>query len=318
MTGIVVAVAAVLAAVPLAQADTFPTKQIRMTIPLGPGSPTDAYARVMARQMEKQMGQPIVVENLPGAAGIIGTRTLVRAAPDGYTIGLVSNGYVSHHLTSNEVQYRWPQDFVLVHQGVDAQETVLVSTKAPVKTLPELVAYAKANPGKLNIGDPGSFTSPHIISEMFQYVTGVKFTQVTYKTSAEMIQALHRGEIDLTFVTAATLPAGVTAGTWRAVALLRDTRSPGLPDIPTAKEQNVNLSYKLWLGFALPKGTPQDIADRWTREVNTALDSAEVKKFLDDQKMIAIAGSKADMQRSIDEEMAALKNLIEVAKIPKM
>jgi len=313
MIRVVLRVAAFIALVtlaPAAGAQQYPSKPIRLIMPAGAGGTSDAYVRTIARDIESRLGQPIVVENLVGGGGVIGTRALTRAAPDGYTIGWVSNAYLSHHLTSKEPQYRWPNDFAFVHKGTSVQIGLVVSSKTPFKTVRELIEHAKANPGKIKAANPGLFTHSFMNSKQFQAMTGVKFTDVSYRTSPDSVRSVFIGETDLSFAAKGLFLPGVEAGTARLLGLLNEARDPATPDVPTLKESGVDQVSTVFQGFALPANTPQAIVDRWYEEITKANQTPEVRKMIEAQSLILETDSRLEMTRSVNEDVLMFERIM--------
>ena len=299
-----------------AAAQNFPNRPIKMIFPGAAGTSLDAYMRAMATQLETQLGQPVVVENLPGAGAVIGTSKLVNSPPDGHTIGFLTTTSVAHHLSTLKPHFRWPEDFVLVHQGVRYYYGMIIHAKLPFKSAREVVQYAKANPGKFKVGNPGVYTSGDIMSRLVQKAAGVEFLDVPYKSSQAMHLALWTGEVDASFVGfPGSTEAGMEAKTMRPLALTSKARNPLYPDIPTLSEGGVNMVFESWLGFGLPKGTPRAIADRWYKEIATALQSPAMVKLVNDQKTTLITTSREDMVQAIDAEVNYMKGLLKEAGI---
>ncbi len=298
-----------------ATAQEYPARPIKMIMPAGAGGTSDAYARAVAREVETALGKPIVVENMAGAGGVIGTRALVRSASDGYTIGWVTNSYISHHLTSKDPQYRWPDDFILVHKGTSVQVGLVVNAKTPFKSVRELIEYAKANPRKLNAANAGNFTQAFMASKLFQNLAGIELTDVAYKTSPDMVRSVFAGETDLVFTPPGLYEPGVAAGTIRPLALLNEKRYPAMPRIPTMIENGVNMTYYSFQGFVFPKGTPIPIVDRWHREIEKANQSAVIRKMIEVQSLIEEKGSRDEMVRQVNQDVAVFEKLMKDAKL---
>ncbi|MFO1189571.1 MAG: tripartite tricarboxylate transporter substrate binding protein [Alphaproteobacteria bacterium] len=300
---------------PAAAQQQYPTKPIRMVMPAAAGNTSDAYVRAVARDIESRLGQPIVVENLVGGGGVIGTRAVARAAPDGYTIGWVSASYLSHHLTSKEPQYRWPDDFTFVHKGTSVQVVLAASTKAPFKTARELIDYAKANPRKVKAANPGLFNHSFINSKRFQTLTGIAFTDVNYRASTDSVRSVFIGETDLTFVAKGPVLPGVEAGAIRILALLNEAPDPRSPEIPTLRSMGINQVSSVFQGFTFPGNTPPAIVERWYQEISKANQSAEVQKMVEAQGLIVETASREDMIRSVNEDITALETVMKELKL---
>lgn len=293
---------------PPAVAQNFPNRPVRLIFPGAPGTSLDAFLRAMALQLESQMGQNVFVENLPGAGAVIGTSKLINSPPDGHTIALLTTTMVSHHLTTKKPHFRWPEDFVLAHQGVRYYYGLVIHANLPFKSVQDVVQYAKANPGKVKVGNPGVYTVGEIMSRLVQKEAGVQFLDVPYKSSAALHLALWTGEVDMSFVgVPGSTGPGIEAKTMRVLALTSKSRSTAFPGVATLAESGVGMVFESWLGFTLPKGTPAAIADRWYKEIAAALESPAIKKLIAEQKTALITSSREDMVRAISEEVNGMK-----------
>ena len=275
---------------PPAFAQTFPTKPLQIIVPLVPGGGTDLLARVIADKLRDKFGQPVTVENRSGAAGNIGADAVFKAAPDGHTLlftqpaPLVVNKALYGKLTFE------PEQFVPIAL-VSIQDIMLaVNPKVPASSLPELIAYASANPGKLNFGSSGAGSAPHLAAELFGSMAGVKMVHVPYKGSGESQAATLAGHVDLTFFAFSTALRHTKAGKLRAIAVGGARRNPQAPDVPSISEVLPGYSAASWTAFVAPPNTPAPVAQ--------ALGSAisEIVKMPDVQKRLVDAGDEpADM-----------------------
>lgn len=284
-----VALVAGLAPAPAQQA--YPNKTVRMIVPFPPGGASDLVARIVADKLSTKWGQSVVIENLGGAGSNIGVSALARATPDGYTIGLINSS--SHGANKALYKDRLPfdpvKDFAPVTQMVLTPNVVVVNpAKVPAKTLAELVAYAKANPGKLNFGSSGVGSSLHVGMEMLQEVSGTKMNHVPYRGSGPMMTDLLAGQVDLAMDGAAVAWPHVESGKLRAIAISTPNRAPFLADLPALSETYPGFDVTAWHGLAAPAGTPKAIVDTVSADVREILASPEIKSSLESKKIIAL------------------------------
>jgi tripartite-type tricarboxylate transporter receptor subunit TctC len=271
-------------------AQTFPTKPIQVIVPLAPGGGTDLLARVIADKLRERFGQPVTVENRSGAAGNIGADAVFKAAPDGHTLlftqpaPLVVNKALYGKLTFE------PEQFVPIAL-VSIQDIMLaVNPKVPASSLPELIAYAKANPGKLNFGSSGAGSAPHLAAELFGSMAGVKMVHVPYKGSGESQAATLAGHVDLTFFAFSTALRHTKAGKLRAIAVGGAKRNPQAPDVPSISEVLAGYSAASWTAFVAPPNTPAPVAQTLAGAIS------DIVKMPDVQKRLVDAGDEpADM-----------------------
>jgi len=271
---------------PPAFAQTFPTKPIQIVVPLAPGGGTDLLARVVADKLRDKFGQPVTVENRSGAAGNIGADAVFKAAPDGHTLlftqpaPLVVNKALYGKLTFE------PEQFVPIAL-VSIQDIMLaVNPKVPASSLPELIAYAKANPGKLNFGSSGAGSAPHLAAELFGSMAGVKMVHVPYKGSGESQAATLAGHVDLTFFAFSTALRHTKAGKLRAIAVGGARRNAQAPDVPSISEVLPGYSAASWTAFVAPPNTPAPVAQTLASAIS------EIVKMPDVQKRLVDAGDE--------------------------
>ncbi len=258
----------------------YPNKPIRFIVPFPPGGGAESTARLVAQKMSESMGQPVVVETRAGAGGNIGTEYVARAAADGYTILLATSGMA---IQPNLQQLSWDpvRDFTPISLIAAYSLVIAVHPSVPARTLPELVAYAKANPGKLTYGSSGSGGPLHMGAEMFSSQAGVKLLHVPYKGNAPMTLAILGGEINMVFDSPLGPLPNIRAGKLRALATTGRQRSLALPNTPTVTETGVaTLDYESWNGVVAPAGTPRDIVQRLNAEVVKAVATPEVRERL--------------------------------------
>jgi len=260
-----------------AQAQSYPSKTIKIIVPSTPGSPVDALARVVAQHMQPRLGQSVVIENRPGGGMSIGGKAVAFAAPDGYTLLLVHNG-LYFGLTPN-AGYDPVKNLTLVAVLAEWNHVLVVRSDFPPKTVRELIAYAKTNPGKVTFGF-GASTTPQILGETLKNVTGADIASVPYRGGAQAITDMLGGRIDMNFGTTAMLLPLIQQGKVRAIAFTGVKRSPDLPDVPTMIESGYPefaLNPEAWNAIAAPAGTPPAVIDRLYAAVNETLESPGLK-----------------------------------------
>jgi tripartite-type tricarboxylate transporter receptor subunit TctC len=269
---------------PLRAQGKYPQRPITLVVPTAPGGSTDFTARLVAEPLSRALGQPVVVDNKPGASGNIGNQLVARARPDGYTL-LVS--YSGYHVGNPHLfkQAGWDpiKDFAPVAMMTRAPQVIALSPKVPANTLPELIAYAKANPGKLNYASSGNGSIQHIAGELFKQLTGTFITHIPYRGSGPAVQDLLGGQVDIFVTTPAGVVSQIQAGKLKGVAVTSKQRLSSLPTIPTAAESGLK-GYELdsWFALYAPAGTPADVVQTLNTEINRILLSAEAKKKAED------------------------------------
>ncbi|MEI6839300.1 MAG: tripartite tricarboxylate transporter substrate binding protein [Alcaligenaceae bacterium] len=270
------------------QAQGYPTRPIRMIVPFAAGSATDTVARVYGQKMSESLGQPVVVENRTGAVGTIAADLVAKAAPDGYTLLL---GTISTHAINTSLYKNMPydaiKDFAPISRIANVPNLLVVNKNAPYSTLPELVAWGKANPGKLTFGSSGSGTTLHLSGELFKQMTGVEMTHIPYKGSAPAVSDLIGGQISMLFDNMPTVLPQVKSGNLKGLATTAATRNRELPDIPTVSESGLTgFLVMSWFGLLAPAGTPADIIQKLNQAV------VEIIKTPDVQTRILAIGSE--------------------------
>jgi tripartite-type tricarboxylate transporter receptor subunit TctC len=270
----VVVVAASLAGLAPALAQ-YPTKPVRLIVPFAPGGPTDTAARIVGQKLGEQMNQSFVVENKPGADGLIGAESVAKSAADGYVL-LVANDAI---LTINPVLYaKLPYDpvksFAAISMLTRQPYLISVNAKSPFKSLPDLLDYAKAHPGKLNYG--AGATNPMMAGELFKITTGTHLELIRFKGAAPNIQALLSETIDVAFSDIGTAHAHIRQGRLRAIATTGLHRATSLPDVPTVAESYPGFELHFWNGLVAPSGTTKEIVDKLSREVRAALEAPDI------------------------------------------
>ncbi|MFL6647995.1 MAG: Bug family tripartite tricarboxylate transporter substrate binding protein [Sulfurifustaceae bacterium] len=281
--GLVVAVLACMGAA--AYADDYPSKPIKLIVPFPAGGTTDILARVIGQELTKAWGQQVIVENRPGAGGNIGADVVAKSTPDGYTLLM---GTVGTHGINVSLYKKMPydavKDFAPITLVAAVPNLLVVHPSVPVKSVKELIDYAKANPGKLSFASSGNGTSIHLSGELFKSMTGVEMTHVPYKGSAPAITDLLGGQVNLMFDNMPSILPHVKNGKLRALAVTSAKRSPAIPDAPTIAESGVpGYEASSWFGVLAPGGTPKPIVTKLNKEIVRILHSPEIKERLSGQ-----------------------------------
>jgi tripartite-type tricarboxylate transporter receptor subunit TctC len=275
--------AAILLAVPVA-AQEYPSRAVKIIVPFGAGGPTDIYTRAIAAELQKSLHQTFVMENRPGAGTTIGTDAVAKAAPDGYTLLMVSGTQTVNETLYSKKPYRLMHDLVPVAPLIDTDLVLVVSPSVPAGTLQELLALARARPGALNYGSSGPGSNYHMAGELLKNITGIDIQHVPYKGSTGMRTDILSGQIQMLFDSVPTMAPMIKQGLVRAVGTSGLTRSPILPDVPTLDEAGAKgFQASLWVGFMAPAGTPQRIVDLLNREISKAVMQPSLKKTWEDQ-----------------------------------
>ncbi|WP_162419732.1 Bug family tripartite tricarboxylate transporter substrate binding protein [Microvirga brassicacearum] len=263
-----------------ASAQTFPERIIRMVVPYPAGGPTDVIARIVAEEMGKTLGQNVIVENLAGASGAVGTRTVARAEPDGYTIIFGNNQTHGNNMfLLKEPGYDAIKDFAPLAGAGAFEHVFVVSNVLPVKSMQELIALAKADPGKLNYGSTGVGSGSHLATELFMTRTGIKMTHVPFRGAAPLVTELMAGRIDVSNSTLPSVLGQFQAGQMRAIGLASPQRNPQAPDVPTLREQGItNADAESWAAFFAPVNTPKPILDKLSATILAILNKPDVKE----------------------------------------
>jgi tripartite-type tricarboxylate transporter receptor subunit TctC len=302
-------------AIALAQGN-YPDRPIKLVVPYPPGGSTDPVARLIAQDLQARMGQPVVVDNRPGAAGAIGTEAVARAAPDGYTILLHTSVISTDPTLKKNAPYDVKRDLAPITLAVTGPYLVVVNNSLPVKNIAELIAYAKANPGKLFYGSAGQGSSGHLIGELFKAAAGIEMTHVPYKGGGPSITGLMGNEVQLLFDTIGGSRALAESGKLRALAVTSAQRSPVMPNVPTVSESGLkDFDAVYWLGIFAPAKTPQPIIDRLYREIKTALEDPTIKAKLLDQGNVTQALPPAEFAKVLDADIQRYRKVIESANI---
>jgi len=283
-------------------AQAYPTRPVRWIVGYAAGGGNDIAARLMGQWLAERLGQQFVIENRPGANSNIGTEAVVRAPSDGYTLLLVSAANAINATLYDNLNFSFTRDIAPVAGLMAASSVMAVHPSVPAKTVPEFIAYAKANPGKINMGSGGSGAPSHVAGELFKMMAGVDMVHVPYRGLAPAFTELIGGQVQVIFGALTSSIGYVKAGKLRALAVTTAKRSEALPDLPTLGEFVPGYEASQWYGVGVPKNTPADIVDKLNKEINTGLADPKIKARLTDLGGTALKGSPADFGRLIADE----------------
>jgi tripartite-type tricarboxylate transporter receptor subunit TctC len=310
------ALAALMFAVPAAAQDAsgYPARTIRIVVPFPPGGVTDRLARTVAQKMQEQWSQPVVVDNRPGASGMIAAEQVIKSPPDGYTLMM---GHIGTHAINVSLFSRLPydpvKDFAPVSLLVSVPNILLVHPSVPANSVGELVALARAKPGTLNFASPGSGTSGHMSAELFKSLAGVEIVHIPYKGPGPALQDLLAGQVNMLFDTVASSMPQVRAGKLKGLAVTTTTRSAIAPDVPTMVEAGV-AGYEIapWFAAYAPAGTPVPVIDKLNAEMRRILALPDVRTaFVDQQGMTIVASSPAELGAHTQREIAKWAKVVQ-------
>jgi tripartite-type tricarboxylate transporter receptor subunit TctC len=271
---------ALAAAAPLpAAAQDYPNRTIRMIVPFGAGGPTDVFTRALGEELRKSLGQPIVMENRPGAGTIIGTTEVARAAPDGYTLLMISATQTTVETLNPNKSYRLMTDFVPIASLMNSELVLVVPQLSPVNSLQDLIALAKAKPGTLNYGSSGPGSNYHMAGELIKNLAGLDIVHVPYKGSTGARADILSGQIDMMFDSVPTMAPTIEGGRVKALGTSGKMRSPILPNVPTIAEAGIpEYNATIWIGVMAPAGTPRPVIELLNREINKILARPDIKE----------------------------------------
>jgi tripartite-type tricarboxylate transporter receptor subunit TctC len=293
--------AAALPALPrIARAQAYPSRPVRIIVGFAAGGATDISARLMGQGLSERLGQQFVIDNRPGAGGNIVTEAVVRAPADGYTLLLVGAFNVINAALYEKLNFNFLHDISPVASIIRMPNVMVVNPSVPAKTVPEFIAYAKANPGKINFASGGSGTAQHLSGELFKMMTGVNMVHVPYRGDPHV--DLLGGHVEVYFSPMAAAIGYIKAGKLRALGVTTATRSEVLPDIPAVSEFVSGYEASTWYGVGAPKNTPTEIVDTLNKEINAALEDPKIKARLADLGGTVISGSPADFGKLIANE----------------
>ena len=312
------ALSAAMALPHVALAQTFPSKAIRLVVPFGAGGVADLTARTVAQKLSESLGQPVLVDNRPGAGGVVAGDLVAKADPDGHTLLLMSNGTAVSAGLFKSLPFDTLRDFAPVSTLGFFDIAIITQADSKFKTLPDLLAYARANPGKLNLGSINIGSTQNLAAELFKSSAGVDMQIVPFNGSPAVITALRGGQIDAAIEILAPVLSQINAKALRALAVTGAKRAAVLPDVPTAKESGVpNFEAASWNAIAAPAKTPKSVIVRLNKEITAALNSPDVKKRLADQNVAAQASTPEQTAELLASEVKRWGDVIVRAKVPQ-
>lgn len=306
-----------LAMVAMSSHAAYPDKPIRLVVPFSPGGNIDLTARLMSKALSAELGQPVIVENKPGASGLIGAEQVARAAPDGYTLLLASSGSLSAApALFPKMNIDAARDLKASRAQTVVPLVLAINPKLPIKTVAELVAYAKANPGKLTMASSGVGTSNHLAGELFQRLSGVAFTHIPYKGSGQALNDIVGGQVDLMFDNVPSSLPFIEAGTLRGLAVTSAKRSEALPDLPTLSQAGLpDYEASTTTGIVMPAATPADVATILDQAMNKVLQTSDLQNRFLQMGASPVNLSPAEFTQVLKKEQVKWTEIITDAKI---
>jgi tripartite-type tricarboxylate transporter receptor subunit TctC len=298
-----------------AWAQSYPTRPVRLVVGFPPGGGTDIIARLIGQWLSERLGQQLVVENRPGAGSNIATEGVVRAAADGYTLLLVSAAHAINATLYDRLNYNFLRDIAPVAGVIRVPNLMEVNPSLPPKSVPEFIAYAKANPGKVNYASGGNGTAQHLAGELFKIITGVDMVHVPYRGDAPALTDLIGGQVQVMFGNMPSSIEHIRAGKLRPLAVTTAARSEALPDLPPVGDFVPGYEASTWQGLGAPGNTPAEIVDKLNKEINAALSDPKIKAKLADLGGSVLSGSPADFGRLITDETEKWGKVIRAANI---
>ena len=299
----------------VANAQAYPTRPVRMLVGFAAGGAPDIAARLIAQWLSERLGQQFVVENRPGAGGNIATEAVVDAPADGYTLLMAGLQNAVNTTLYQKLKFDFARDMAPVAGVSHENYGMEVHPSFPAKTVPEFIAYAKANPGKLNMASPGNGTGPHMAGELFKIMAGVDMVHVPYRGSPPALTDLLAGQVQLMFSPLSSSIEYVRAGKLRGLAVTSATRSDVLPDLPTVGEYVAGYQATGWFGVCVPRKPPAEIVDRLNREINAGLADSKIKARFADLGATVFVGSPSDFAKHIADETEKWGKVVRMANL---
>ena len=299
-------------------AESYPARPIRFLVPFGPGGVGDITARVVAQKMSELLGQQVITDNRPGAGGIVASQVVAKAEPDGYTMLLLNNQHAISMALFKSLPYDTLRDFAPVGSLGTFSLVLMVNPDSPLKSVKDLIASARSNPGKLNVGTIAIGATQHLSTELFKSMAGINWVHVPYTNTGLLLAGLRSNSVNLAFEFIAPVIGQIRSGQFRALAVSTRNRYSGLPDVPTVHESGVpGFDVSSWNGLGVPAKTPRPVVDRLNRALNEALASSDVKQRLQEQAVDTFPSTPDAYRKHIAAEIAKWTKVIETAKIPK-
>ena len=299
----------------IAWAQAYPSRPVRLIVPVGPAGATDITARLVGQWLSERLGQQFIIENRPGAGTNIGTEAVVRAPADGYMLLMVGPSNAINATLYDKLNFNFVRDIAPVAPIVRFPYIMMVNPAVPAKTLPEFIAYTKANPGKISMASPGIGSTPHVNGELFKVMTGINMVHVPYRSAAAVMTDLLSGQVQLYFGTTASSLEYVRTGKLRALAVTIERRLDALPDIPAVAEFVPGCEASGWFGVGAPSNTPVEIIDKLNKEIDAGVADPKMKARLADLGGIALTGSPSDFGKLIVEETEKWGKVVKFAGV---
>ena len=307
--------ATVPAASRVAWAQAYPMRPVRVVVTFPAGSTSEILARPLAQWLQERLGRPFVIENRPGAGGTIGTEAVVRASPDGYTLLLVAGAHTVIATLYDKLSFNFIRDIAPIAAISREAAVMTVNPSVPAKTVPEFIAYAKANPGEVNMGSAGTGSPSHVTGELFKMMTGLNLVHVAYRGSPAAFTDLIAGQVQVSFGSMSVSISHINAGTVRPLAVTTMARSAVLPDLPSVSEFIPGYEASAVWGLGAPRNTPVEIIDKLNKEINAALSDPKLKGRFTEIGISVLAGSPADFGKLIAAETEKWGKVVKFANI---
>jgi tripartite-type tricarboxylate transporter receptor subunit TctC len=299
----------------VARAQGYPTRPVRVIVGFGAGTAADIVARLIGAWLSERLGQPFIIENRPGAGSNMAAQAVVRAPADGHTLLLVTTTNAINATLYNNLDFNLSPDIASVAGLIHVPNVLVVNPSLPANTVPEFIAYAKANPGKLNFASVGNGTMPHVSGELFNMMAGVDMVNVQYRGAPAALTDLLGGRVQVYFASTTVSIEHIRAGKLRALAVTTAKRSEALPDIPTVGDFLPGYESTLWFGVGAPKNTPAEIIDKLNKEINAGLADPKIKAAVADMGGTVLTGSPADFGKLIADETEKWAKVVKFAGI---
>jgi len=299
----------------VAWAQAYPSRPVRIIVTTAAGSAMDLHGRLHGQWLSERLGQPFIVENRSGGATTLGAAEAIRSRPDGYTLFLLGISHATTPSWYDKLPYNIVHDTSPIALLYQTNYVMVVNPSLPVTSVAEFIAYAKANPGKVNMGSAGAGSIGHLAGELFKSMTGIQMVHVPYRSVALALADVINGQMQMQFATSTDSIPQIRGGQVRALAVSSATRLPALPDVPTVAEYLPDYAFDSWLGIAGPKNIPAEIVEVLNREINASLARPEIKAKYDDLGLRINAGSPADFRKLIAEETEKWGKVIRAANI---
>ena len=313
------ALAVALMALPAtASAQDWPSRTVRIVVPNGPGGGTDIVSRILGDALSKSLGAPFVVENKPGAGTTLGAETVARAQPDGYTVLMMSNAHAVSGAGHPNLRYEPVKDFRMVSLVGTVPLALVTSPEFPPKTVQELIAAAKKDPGKYNFASVGAGTTQHFAGELFRVLAGIDIKHVPYRTTPAAITGLLSNDVQMTFELMPAIQGQVEGGKLRILAVTSPERFPGMPNVPTIAEAGIAYNVTSWYGLAFPANTPDAVLQKMNKAVREALADPQVIEQIKKTGIAAKSSTSDELEKHVTSEIAKWKKLIADAGITKL